>query len=102
MSGVSKRRTWIGDLSEFAGSPNYRNSWRSHIVTKQVVDVAYMRPLFPAFIEWLKKPETLDQFAEQGKKINWNWVNEVERQCSLQQTPCPQHVAAGQWDLTDV
>jgi len=41
--------------------------------------IAFLRPLLPMFVSWLKMPQTLDDFASQGKKVNWDWVNDAQR-----------------------
>ena len=57
--------------------------------------MAFMSANFPMFVKWLQMPQTLDGFANQGKKVNWDWVNDVERTCGLPMTSCPDHIAAG-------
>jgi hypothetical protein len=55
--------------------------------------IAYMRELFPIFREGMLSPQGLDRLAEQGQKINWAWVNDVEVTCGLSVTPMPNHAA---------
>jgi len=56
--------------------------------------IAFLRPLLPMFVSWLKMPQTLDDFVSQGKKVNWDWVNDAECTCGLPESPCPDHIAA--------
>jgi hypothetical protein len=60
----------------------------------------FVRENFPFFVKWLNLPQTLDQFANEGKKVNWNWVNEVETNCGLPVFPCANHPTAQRWELT--
>src|SRR5580704_9579876 len=55
--------------------------------------IANMRELFPQMVQLLQQPHVHESLLMQGQKINWDMVNDIERQCGLPQTPCPDSAA---------
>jgi hypothetical protein len=51
--------------------------------------IAAMRELMPMMVELLKTPGMQQQLLIQQKVVNWDAINEVERECGLPVTPCP-------------
>jgi hypothetical protein len=51
--------------------------------------IATMRMLMPMLVEWLLNPIAEQQFLLQQKVLNWDVINDMERQCGLPETPCP-------------
>lgn len=54
--------------------------------------IATMRQLFPMFVKFLLSPGMQQQRLTQQEVINWDVINDIERQCGLPPTPCPDHV----------
>lgn len=52
-----------------------------------------MRELLPLFVKLLQTPFAQNGLISEGKKINWDVINDMERQCGLPLTPCPDSVA---------
>lgn len=59
--------------------------------THQAID--NMRELLPSLVRLLQTPFAQNGLMIEGKKINWDVINDMERQCGLPQTPCPDSVA---------
>ena len=51
--------------------------------------IASMRELWPMMVELLKTPGMQQQLRIQAKVVNWDAVNDVERECGLPVTPMP-------------
>jgi hypothetical protein len=51
--------------------------------------IATMRQLWPMMVDLLKKPHFQQQLRIQAQVVNWDVINDVERQCGLPLTPCP-------------
>ena len=52
-------------------------------------DIPYMRETFPMMVDMLKLAHVHEHLRIQGKVINWDAINEIERACGLPETPCP-------------
>jgi hypothetical protein len=52
--------------------------------------IARMRELFPMIVGLLKMPHIQETLRVQGQVVNWDAINEVERECGLPETPCPE------------
>jgi hypothetical protein len=52
-------------------------------------DFVFMRETLPTMVGLLKLPHVQDSLRLQGKVINWDAINEMERACGLPETPCP-------------
>jgi hypothetical protein len=55
--------------------------------------IANMRVLWPPMVKLLQQPHVQQSLLDQGQKVNWDAVNDLERQCGLPQTPCPDSIA---------
>ena len=55
--------------------------------------IANMRVLLPMMVKLLQQPHVHDSLVMQEQVVNWDVVNDIERQCGLPQTPCPNSVA---------
>jgi hypothetical protein len=55
--------------------------------------IANMRELFPMLVRMLQLPHIQNDLMNQGQKVNWDVINDVERQCGLPLTPCPNSIA---------
>jgi hypothetical protein len=53
-------------------------------------NVALMRELFPMMVNMLKLPHVHESLRIQGQVVNWDAINEIERECGLPETPCPE------------
>lgn len=51
--------------------------------------IAAMRELLPTMVKLLTSPGTHESLRIQGQVINWDAVNEIERECGMPLTPCP-------------
>jgi len=51
--------------------------------------VTNWRMLLPIIVEWLLNPIAEKQLLFQQKVVNWDVINDMERQCGLPETPCP-------------
>jgi hypothetical protein len=51
--------------------------------------IASMRQLLPSMLQLLTSPVVHDQLRIQGEVINWDAVNDIERECGMPETPCP-------------
>jgi|HubBroStandDraft_2_1064218.scaffolds.fasta_scaffold57747_3 hypothetical protein len=52
-------------------------------------DIPYMRETFPMMVDMLKLAHVHEHLRIQGKVINWDAINEIERACGFPETPCP-------------
>ena len=52
--------------------------------------IATMRVIWPMMVELLKQPQIQYQLRIQQEVVNWDAINEVERECGLPETPCPE------------
>lgn len=52
--------------------------------------IARMRELWPMMVNLLKQSHIQEQLRIQSQVVNWDAVNEVERECGLPETPCPE------------
>jgi hypothetical protein len=71
-----------------------RPEWQTHEA------IANMRELFSLFVKLLQQPHIQSDLLNQEKKVNWDVVNDIERQCGLPQTPCPNSLATQRFGLT--
>jgi len=55
--------------------------------------IANMRGLWPLMVRLLQDPQVHASLLAQGQKVNWDVVNDMERQCGLPLTPCPDSIA---------
>jgi len=55
--------------------------------------IARMREIWPMMVKLLQQPHVHESLIMQGQKVNWDAVNDLERQCGLSQTPCPDSIA---------
>ena len=55
--------------------------------------IANMRQLWPTMVKLLQQPHVHDSLLAQEQVVNWDVVNDIERQCGLPQTPCPNSIA---------
>jgi hypothetical protein len=55
--------------------------------------IANMRVLLPMMVKLLQQPHVHESLIMQGQSVNWDVVNDMERQCGLPKTPCPDSVA---------
>jgi len=55
--------------------------------------IANMRQLFPMMVKLWQQPHVQDSLLAQKQVVNWDVVNDVERQCGLPLTPCPNSIA---------
>jgi hypothetical protein len=55
--------------------------------------IANMRQIWPLMVKLLQQPHVHESLIMQGQKVNWDAVNDMERQCGLPQTPCPDSIA---------
>jgi hypothetical protein len=55
--------------------------------------IANMRQLLPTMVKLLQQPHVHESLIMQGQKVNWDVLNDMERQCGLPQTPCPDSIA---------
>jgi hypothetical protein len=51
--------------------------------------IANMRQLWPVMVKLLQQPHVQDSLVSQEQVVNWDAVNDIERQCGLPLTPCP-------------
>lgn len=51
--------------------------------------IAAMRAMLPMLVELLQSPATEQQLLIQQKVFNWDVIMDMERQCGLPETPCP-------------
>ena len=51
--------------------------------------ISAMRELWPMMVNLLKTPGMQQQLLIEQKVVNWDAINEVERECGLPITPCP-------------
>ena len=59
-------------------------------MTKQFArSIALMRELLPSMMTMLTSPGVHDSLRMQGQVINWDAINEIERECGMPLTPCP-------------
>ena len=52
--------------------------------------IANMRRVWPMMVKLLQQPHVQNSLLVQEKVVNWDAVNDVERQCGLPLTPCPE------------
>ena len=52
-------------------------------------NIPLMRETFPVLVDMLKLPHVHEHLRIQGQVINWDAINEIERECGLPETPCP-------------
>jgi hypothetical protein len=52
--------------------------------------IAAMRELWPMMVRLLLQPHIQASLRVQRQVVNWDAVNEVERECGLPETPCPE------------
>ena len=55
--------------------------------------IANMRTLLPMFVKLLQQPHVHDSLIMQDQKVDWDVINDMERQCGLPHTPCPDSIA---------
>jgi hypothetical protein len=55
--------------------------------------IANMRAIWPTMVQLLQQPHVQQSLIVQGQKVNWDVVNDIERQCGLPETPCPNSIA---------
>jgi hypothetical protein len=63
--------------------------------------IANMRVLFPLLVKLLQQPHIQNDLIIQEQKVNWDAINDIERQCGLPQTPCPDSLATQRCGLTE-
>jgi hypothetical protein len=63
--------------------------------------IASMRELLPIFVKTFQLPHIQESLLIQGQKVNWDAINDMERQCGLPQTPCPNSLATQRCGLTE-
>ena len=51
--------------------------------------IASMRELLPTMVKLLSAPAVHDSLRIQGQVINWDVINDIERECGMPLTPCP-------------
>jgi len=54
--------------------------------------IASMRQLFPLFVKFLTSPGGEQSLLIQQQVVNWDFINDIERECGLPLTPCPNSV----------
>ena len=64
--------------------------------------IANMRVLFPMMVNLWLQPHIQRSLIIQGQVVNWDLVNDVEHQCGLPLTPCPDSPATQKLGLKDV
>lgn len=55
--------------------------------------IANMRSVLPTMVKLLQQSYVHESLIMQGQKFNWDVINDMERQCGLPQTPCPNSIA---------
>jgi hypothetical protein len=55
--------------------------------------IANMREMLPMIVKMFQQPHVHESMMMQGQKLNWDMINDMERQCGLAQTPCPNSIA---------
>lgn len=55
--------------------------------------IANMRQLLPMMVKLLQQRHVHDSLVVQEQVVNWDVVNDIERQCGLPLTPCPDSIA---------
>lgn len=51
--------------------------------------IANMGQIWPSMVKLLQQPHVQEQLLFQEQMVNWDAVNDMERQCGLPETPCP-------------
>jgi len=63
--------------------------------------IANMRELLPTVVKMFQQPHVHESLILQEQKVNWDVINDMERQCGLPQTPCPNSIATQRCGLTE-
>jgi hypothetical protein len=63
--------------------------------------IANMRKLLPMMVKMLQQPHVHDSLLLQEQVVNWDVLNDMERQCGLPQTPCPDSIATQKLGLKE-
>jgi hypothetical protein len=62
--------------------------------------IANMRLIWPSTVKLLQQPHVQNQLLFQEQMVNWDAVNDMERQCGLPETPCPDSPVTKRLGLT--
>jgi hypothetical protein len=55
--------------------------------------IANMRKLLPLMVGLFQQPHIQQSLIVQEQMVNWDVINDMERQCGLTLTPCPASIA---------